>query len=200
MTSLYVDGNSVFHRLSPRTKLVLLLVVSILLFLTRQPLLLAFALTTSAALYSSLGLGFREGLRRVRPLMVSIAILFAFNLLVNSAEIATIAALRLLALMFVAASVTASTPVSAFIAEITRLARPLERLGLLKAADLGLAVGLTLRFLPEIVARYQAIRDAHAARGLTVKFHTVMIPLVILTLRDADQIATAIDARGVRGG
>lgn len=198
MKTLYVEGDGVFHRLSARRKLALLLAVSIALFLTRSPLLLLLALGLSAGLFATIGLGFREGFRRLRPLIVSIALLFGINWLVNGPDVAIVAALRLLALMFVAAAVTASTPVAAFIEEITALARPLERAGLVKAADLGLAVGLTLRFLPEIVSRYQAIRDAHRARGLTVKFRTVMIPLVILTLRDADQIAAAIDARRIR--
>jgi biotin transport system permease protein len=75
---------------------------------------------------------------------------------------------------------------------------PLEKIGLVKAADIGLAVGLVVRFVPEIVSRYQAIREAHEARGLTIRVRTMLVPLIILTLRDADQIAAAIDARGIR--
>jgi biotin transport system permease protein len=82
--------------------------------------------------------------------------------------------------------------------EITALARPLERIGWVKADDIGLAVGLVLRFVPEIIARYHAISEAHAARGLKVRPATILTPLIILTLRDADNIAAAIDARGIR--
>ena len=87
---------------------------------------------------------------------------------------------------------------SAFIDEITALAMPLERLGLLKAADIGLAIGLVIRFVPEILDRYDAIREAHQARGIKVRLATTLTPLIILTLRDADNIAAAIDARGIR--
>ncbi len=66
------------------------------------------------------------------------------------------------------------------------------------ADDVGLAVGLVLRFVPEILGRYQAIREAHTARGLKVRPMTLLAPLIILTLRDADKIAAAIDARGFR--
>lgn len=198
MKTLFVEGNTVFHRLSPRAKLLLLVAASVALFLTRQPLLLGAALLAALVAYATLGLGLAAGFRRLRPLLLSILLLALFTLLVDSAETALVAALRLTTLALAAATVTAATPVADFMDEVTRLAAPLERLGLLKAADLGLAFGLTLRFLPEILDRHAAIRDAHAARGLKASFRTVTIPLVILTLRDADQIAAAIDARRIR--
>ena len=52
---------------------------------------------------------------------------------------------------------------------------------------------------PEVLGRYQAIRDAHDARGLKVRPMTLAVPLIILTLKNADDIAAAIDARGIRG-
>jgi len=67
-----------------------------------------------------------------------------------------------------------------------------------QADDIGLALGLVLRFVPEIVGRYQAICEAHRARGLKIRPITLLAPLIILTLRDADNIAAAIDARGIR--
>jgi biotin transport system permease protein len=82
--------------------------------------------------------------------------------------------------------------------EITSLARPLEKTGLVRADDIGLAVGLVIRFVPEILGRYTAIREAHIARGLKVRPATILVPLIILTLKDADNIAAAIDARGIR--
>jgi biotin transport system permease protein len=100
--------------------------------------------------------------------------------------------------MFFAAAVTATTTIAEFIDEITLLARPLERIGLVQANDVGLAVGLVVRFVPEILGRYQAIKEAHAARGIKVRPVTLLAPLIILTLRDADNIAAAIDARGIR--
>jgi biotin transport system permease protein len=67
-----------------------------------------------------------------------------------------------------------------------------------RAADVSLAVGLVIRFVPEILARYGEIAAAHKARGLPVRPLTLLVPLVILTLKDADTIAMAIDARGFR--
>jgi len=82
--------------------------------------------------------------------------------------------------------------------EITVMLQPLERLGLMRAADVSLALGLVLRFVPEILDRYENIREAHRARGLPIQPLTLFVPLIILTLKDADTIAMAIDARGFR--
>jgi biotin transport system permease protein len=69
----------------------------------------------------------------------------------------------------------------------------------LKAADISLAIGLVLRFVPEIAARYEGLKEAHRARGLPVRLSQILGPLIISTLKDADSIAQAIDARGIRG-
>lgn len=198
MEQLYVEGNGWLHRLPARTKLITLTLVSILLFVTRSLPLLGIACVVAAILHAGLRLSLREIVRRLWPIFFAISVVALFNLLLQSAEEAAVTLLRLTTLMLVAATVTATTSVADFIDEITRLARPLEKLGLLRAADIGLAVGLVIRFVPEILNRYAAIREAHAARGLPVRPLSVITPLIILTLRDADNIAAAIDARGFR--
>ncbi len=90
---------------------------------------------------------------------------------------------RILALVLLAGTVTATTTIAAFMEEITRLMAPIERLGLLKAADVALALGLVLRFVPDIFNRYGDIREAHRARGLKPKWRTLLGPLIILTLK-----------------
>lgn len=198
MKALYVEGNGIVHRLSVRTKLAVLAGLGIALFLTRNPLILAAGPALGALVYFTLGLPWRAALVRLRPVFLTIVVVALFSFLVNSAEEALLQLLRLTTLMLFAATVTATTTVSAFMEEIARLARPFERLGLIKADDIGLAFGLTVRFVPEIVSRYEAIRDAHRARGIPVRMLTLIAPLIILTLKEADQIAAAIDARGLR--
>lgn len=199
MKTLYVDGRTPLHRLAAGPKLAGLLAAGILLFLTRSPLALGPALALATLAYASLGQPAATALRRVRPLFVSILLLTLVNWIIQSPEVALVSFLRLSALVLLAAAITGSTPVGAIMGAIETAARPLERLGLLRAADLGLAAGLTLRFLPEIISRHEAIRDAHRARGLSFRLHRALVPLIILTLKDADSIAAAIDARGIRG-
>ncbi|MBY5444619.1 energy-coupling factor transporter transmembrane protein EcfT [Rhizobium leguminosarum] len=198
MQSLYVEGNSVMHRLSPRVKLLSLTVFGVVLFISGNLALLSSAVLLTAVLYRMVGLPFADGLRRLRPVLLTIAVVALFNLIFNPWQEALVPLLRLTALMLLAATVTATTSITAFIDEVTALARPLERIGWVQADDIGLALGLVLRFVPEIVGRFQAIREAHKARGLKVQPTTLLAPLIILTLKDADNIAAAIDARGIR--
>lgn len=199
LTSLYVDGGTWLHRMAVKPKLGLLLVFGLALTLTDQAMILGLAAVVTGALYLSLGLTLRQAFTRLRPVLFTIGFLGLVNVFVLSPAEALSATLRLLAILFLAASITATTTIAAFMAAITDLARPLERLGLIKAHDVGLAFGLVLRFVPEIANRYDALKEAHIARGLAVKPHKMMGPLIISTLKDADSIAEAIDARGIRG-
>lgn len=198
LTSLHVEGTSLLHRIPVKPKLLGLMAFGLVLYFIDQPFVLGAALVLTALLYLSTGIGVSEGLRRLRPVLFTIAFLAAVNLLLLTPLEALGTTLRLIAILFVAAAVTASTTIAAFMAAVTDLARPLERLGLLKAADLGLALGLVLRFVPEIAVRYEALKEAHAARGIPIKLSRMLGPLIISTLKDADRIAEAIDARGIR--
>lgn len=199
LTSLHVEGKSPLHRIPVKPKLAGLMIFGLALYLVNEPLALTAALVLTGLLYLSTGVGFAEGLRRLKPVLFTIAFLAAVNLLLLSPLEALVTTLRLVTILFFAAAVTASTTIADFMAAVTDLARPLERLGLMKAADIGLALGLVLRFVPEIAARYAALKEAHAARGIPLKLSRMLGPLIISTLKDADRIAEAIDARGIRG-
>ena len=188
LTGLDIEGNSLLHRVPVRAKLVLLFVAATVLLLTSTLWALGPAAVFATLLYLSTGIGVAEAFRRVRFVLFTVALLALANLVFHSAEEAAAVLLRLTALVLLAAAIT----------EITRILKPLERFGLVRAADVSLAVGLVIRFVPEIFARYADIRDAHKARGIAMRPLTVLVPLIILTLKDADTIAMAIDARGFR--
>ncbi|MDQ0455063.1 energy-coupling factor transporter transmembrane component T family protein [Rhizobium paknamense] len=199
MMSLYVQRRSLLHRLPAAVKLVALafLALAVLALPGLVPLVIAALL--AFGLYLHAGLQGRAGLAALKPLALSIALIALFTALVAGPREGAETLFRLLSLTLLATAVTASTPLHDFMAVIERAARPLERAGLVRAADIGLAVGLALRFLPEVVNRYRAIAEAHQARGLKLRATTLLGPLIISTLREADAIAAAIDARGIRG-
>ncbi len=199
MRSLYHQGHSLAHRLPAALKIGGLGLAAVLLFLTRDHLLLMAAAIASAVVYFSLGQPWRVATSPLRPIALTILMVGLFHLALTSADEAVVTVLRLTTLMMLAATVTATTTIQAFMETVARAASPLERLGLVRAADIGLAVGLVVRFVPEILARYHAIREAHAARGLKPRVTTILGPLIISTLKDADNISAAIDARGIRG-
>jgi biotin transport system permease protein len=199
MTSLYVEGNTLFHRLSTMVKLAVLLITSVTLALLSSIWVQAFAALLCGAIYLSLGLGLKRAFQRIRPVVITIALFAIVNAVVLTPLDALVSSVRLLAVVFLAATITATTSIAAFMAALAVLLAPLERLGLLKAADVSLALGLVLRFVPDIANRYHALKDAHQARGLAVHPLKMIGPLIILTLKDADSVAEAIDARDIRG-
>lgn len=198
LTSLHVEGERGLHRLGAEAKLAGLAAAGVALFLSSSAVVLGVALALAMALYLTAGMRPGTALRRIAPTLYSVAFLMAFNLVfLPPAEVAVLA-LRILTLVFAAAAVTATTRLEAMMTAVDRLTRPFERLGLLRPGDAGLTVGLCLRFVPEILARYHALAEAHRARGIKIRPLTMIGPLIILTLRQADDIAAAIDARGLR--
>ncbi|MCO6186869.1 energy-coupling factor transporter transmembrane protein EcfT [Rhizobium sp. L1K21] len=198
LKSLYIEGNTPLHRLGVKTKLVILLLTTIGLYIFAQPVVLAAAALITLTIYATLGMPWREAEIRLRPILITITILALVNAYVLGIEEATISTLRLLAILFLAASITATTTIAAFMEAVSELLRPFERLGLVRADDVSLAFGLVLRFVPEIFNHYNALKEAHQARGLPVKTARIIGPLIIMALKDADTIADAIDARGLR--
>ncbi|MBB4953784.1 biotin transport system permease protein [Agrobacterium vitis] len=198
LTSLYIDGNTLFHRLSATAKLALLLAVGIVLAFTPLVQVQALAALVCGLIYLRLGLGMKKSFKRLRPVLITILLFAIINAIVLTPFAALVSSLRLVAVVFLAATITATTSINAFMEALTALLAPLERLGLLKAADVSLALGLVLRFVPDIAHRYQALKDAHLARGLPVRPLKMIGPLIILTLKEADSIADAIDARDIR--
>lgn len=198
LKSLHVEGTTPLHRLSVRLKLAGLFVASLALFLTDDPLVLGGAVVLSAFLFTTVGVSFSEAVSRLAWPVVSIGLVAGATAFFETPLHGLVVFLRFATLILLAATVTATTEVGDFMEEITRLMMPFERLGLVNAADIGLALGLVLRFVPEISMRYESLREAHAARGLPVRPLRMIAPLIILTLKDADMIAMAIDARGLR--
>ncbi|WP_176085991.1 energy-coupling factor transporter transmembrane protein EcfT [Martelella sp. HB161492] len=198
MQTLFVDGNTIFHRFSPGVKIAGLVAFSVALFASTSPAALAALLLLALISYAILPLGLKASIARLLPIVGAILLVGIVNLIFSGPVPTAVMVSQLTALMLFGATVTATTTIADFIDVITRWARPLERIGLVNAADIGLSVGLVIRFVPEILTRYGAIRDAHRARGLAPKTGSVIIPLLILTLKDADQVAAAIDARGIR--
>lgn len=198
MNTLYLDGQSLLHRLPTKAKLGGLAVFSMFLFMANNPLVLGVAAFVAALAYASTGIGWKSGLARLRPAFITIFAVTLFALLFQPPTEALVIFFRLTAVMLAAAAITATTSIGAFIDTITWAAMPFERIGLVRAADIGLSVGLVIRFVPEVTLRYRSIRDAHQARGLKVRPVTLIVPLMIHTLKNADEIAAAIDARGIR--
>ncbi|CAM4050408.1 energy-coupling factor transporter transmembrane protein EcfT [Bordetella tumulicola] len=192
---LYLPGNSLLHRLPAAPKLAALVIAGIALFAMHNVWLLGTAAVVSGVLIRSTGVSAAALWRQVRGLVWILVLIGVFAVVFQSWQQAAAVLLRIAALVGLALAVTLSTRTSDLIAACERALLPLERLGWVNAGKISLAMALTLRFVPEIWRHYQEIREAQAARGLARHPLALIVPLVVRTLKRAQQVAQAIDAR-----
>lgn len=83
MKTLYHDGDTPLHRLSPRVKLIGLAVASVILFWLHSPVALGVAALASLILFSTLRLGWAESWLRLRPLILTLVLVSLFTLAFN---------------------------------------------------------------------------------------------------------------------
>jgi biotin transport system permease protein len=197
MEPLYRDGDTPLHRLPAWLKLAVLVAAGVVLFAVHDPRWLLAACGAGAALLVLARAGFGFVWRHARGLLLILAVLAAFTAYFNGWLHAVEVVARVIALAALALAVTVSTRSSDLVAVCERALRPLEALRLLDAGRVALALALALRFVPELWRNYQEIREAQAARGLAANPLALAVPLIVRTLARAEEVADAIDARGV---
>jgi biotin transport system permease protein len=198
--ALYVPRASLVHRTPAGWKLLALAGLSVLVF----------AVPTLPVVVGSLAAVVVLGLvvarlpaaalvRQARAVMWLLVAIFVLHLVLTDWHTGTLTVLRLLTLVLAAAVVTATTRVSAMVAVIERICRPLEWVGV-RPARIGLVIAMALRFIPLIAERADRIREAQAARGGSARglrgLRTTVVPLLIQVLQLAHTVSEARDARG----
>lgn len=193
------EGNGPIDRIPTQAKLIALFGLSVTLFVLNS----ATALALCVGVIGTVTIVWcRPALvqwLKAWPLLLTIAVVGIWTVFARGPEAALITVLRLGTLSLFATIITITTTIGQFIDIITRLVTPLEKLGIANARDIGLAIGLVIRFVPEVQARYRSVVDAHRARGLKLRPATIIVPTIIGTMLSADEIANAIDARTLRG-
>jgi biotin transport system permease protein len=192
---LYHPGHSPLHRASAGAKVAALLVVSLALFLIPSTILALASVPVALAIYFSTGAPVRRLIAQLRGPAILLGIVFAFHVLFGSIADGVLAIARFATLILLASTVTLTTPVSEMSELVEWLLAPLRPLGV-NPEKIGLAIALAIRFIPLISEEFRHIREAQAARGLAANPLALIVPLVIRTLKAADELADAIEARG----
>lgn len=222
----YFPGESPIHRLDPRTKILITFAYSVLIFFPREwEGFTAMALFTAAGLViSRVPLSFI--FRGMRPILIFFAITATLNLFLTPGEtvlwqwgrltitheglvLSVQAIVRLLLLITTASLLTLTTSPIVLTDGMERILRPFQRIGV-PAHELALMMTIALRFIPTLAEELDRIMRAQAARGAEFTRGSimararalipVMVPLFVAAFRRADELATAMEARGYRGG
>jgi biotin transport system permease protein len=196
VTPLYLPGDSLLHRVPAGLKLMALALLGTLLFLTADLRWLGLALAGALAMLGIVRPPRQRLKAQLGGALVLIALVAALAAWSNGLHHGAVVAARFSALVLAALAVTLSTRSSDMLEAIERALAPLDRRGLIDAARVSLAVSLVLRFVPAILGHYREIREAQAARGLEGNPLALIVPLVVRTLKGADDVAAAIEARG----
>jgi len=222
----YYPGDSVVHRLDPRTKLVLSFAFIIVLFLVNGflPYLWLAALVMVVAQIARVPL--KIMLRGLSPLKFIIALTFLLHLFTtrggtvlwqlgflriesNGLAQGAFLAFRLILLVVATSLLTLTTSPIALTDGLERILSPGARFGL-PAQELAMMMTIALRFIPTLIEEADKIMRAQLARGADFEsgglikraksLLPLLVPLFVSAFRRADELAMAMEARAYRGG
>lgn len=222
----YIPGDSLVHRLDPRTKLISAFYFIIIIFLANNWLTYGIL-----AVFAFLGIllskiSVRFFIRGVRPMFmlilftVVLQVLFTtggtvfFQLgpiqvtqfgLVNGAFIF----MRFVLIIFISTLMTLTTSPLSLSDALENILRPL-RIVKFPVHELSLMLSIALRFVPTLMDETEKIMNAQRARGvdfgegnLIQKMKAIvplLIPLFVSSFKRADDLSDAMEARGYKGG
>ena len=222
----YIPGNSIVHRLDPRSKLVAMILLIMIVFWANNPItnVILFVVTGLFVALSEVPLSFF--IKGLRSMFFLIAFTTLFQLFFISGghvlfemgfikitsygiEQAGIIFCRFVLIIFFSTLLTLTTMPLSLATAVESLLGPLKRFKV-PVHEIGLMLSMSLRFVPTLMDDTIRIMNAQKARGVDfgegnviqkVKaMIPILIPLFATSLKRADSLATAMEARGYQGG
>jgi biotin transport system permease protein len=191
---LYFHADSPLHSLRPGIMVAALVVFGTIAFMVSDWRLLLACFGAVMLLYALARIPWRTAFGQIRPALWLLLAIFVIQAAIDSWTAGSIVVLRFATLILMATLVTLTTRSSAMIEAFEAGFRPLRHIGL-SPNKISLALSLALRFIPVISAITQEVREAQRARGLHRNMLALAVPVVVRTLKMADDIADAIEAR-----
>ncbi|MFZ2460090.1 MAG: energy-coupling factor transporter transmembrane protein EcfT [Streptococcus suis] len=222
----YIPGNSMIHRLDPRSKLLAMFAFLLLIFwannLITNVLIIAFVF--AMVVLSQIRLSFFiNGLKPMIGIILFTTFFqvfftpgasvlwefWIFKVSIEGLQQALIIFIRFVLIIFFSTLLTLTTTPLSLADGIESGLAPLKRLKV-PVHEIGLMLSMSLRFVPTLMDDTTRIMNAQRARGvdfnegnLIQKVKSVipiLIPLFASSFKRADALATAMEARGYQGG
>ncbi|AOZ90882.1 energy-coupling factor transporter transmembrane component T family protein [Paenibacillus crassostreae] len=221
----YLETNSLFHRLDPRTK-VLSIIVIMLSFLSLESFI-SYAVATifviGIMLLSRIPLHiFGRGLK---PILFILMFAFLYQVMFTQGDViwswsfieVTLEGIqngirllwRIILLILLASILTLTTKPLTLAHGLEKLLAPLSRLKV-PVEQFSLMIVIAIRFIPTILQELDRILLAQKARGYDISslplpkrifaYIPILIPLLFMIIQRAEQLAFAIDARAYGKG
>jgi len=184
------------HRASAGVKLVTLVLGAVAaVVLPGLPAALAL-LTAAVAVHLLARLAWRRTLRDLVVVLVTSAVLGAYQWWARGPVRAAEVVADLVALVLLATVVTSTTRSDALLDVVARVVRPLRRVGV-RPESVTFAIALLLRSVPVLLGLAVQAREAARARGLERDPRAVVVPAAVRMVGHARATAEALAARGL---
>ncbi len=222
----YHHAESIVHRLDPRIKITLMLILFVAAFLANSFFALLVLLLLDIVIIALSKVRPKTVVKAVAPLAFLLIFPLFFNLFFISegtslfswgailitdhgAYQAGFMTLRLFILFLTATLLTLTTSTIMLGDGISAMLRPFVRFGL-PAYEISMMVSIALRFLPTLFEDFDHIRKAQMARGAVISqggpikrvklLLPLLVPLFAQSLRHAEELAVAMESRCYHGG
>lgn len=220
----YVEGDSLLHRLDPRTKILgtLLFMIGLFCAKTAAGFLLVFAF--SALIIGLSRVPLRFYIKGLKPL-IFIAVFTAviqmtltpgdylihygfFHISREGIRLAFFMCSRLILLVLITSVLTLTTTPVALTDALETLLKPFQKIGV-PAHELAMMMTIALRFIPTLLEETDKIMKAQTARGADFEsgglirrakaLLPILVPLFLSSIKRADELALAMEARCYHG-
>lgn len=193
LTDIYVFGDSAVHRARPVVKIAALVFLCTGLFVVEGWGSVAVAGFMVFSGFLVAGLKPRHAFASLRPAFWILGAIFVVQVYLTDLAFAGFVVTRFVILILAAALVTLTTKTSEFVDGI--LAALKYAPAWVPKEQIALAISLCLRFIPLVRSVLDDVRQAQRARGLERNLTALLVPLVVRTLKTADEVSQAIYSR-----
>lgn len=221
----YVKGDSILHRLDPRTKIFGMLAIMVALFFVNNWIGLVYAAIVVFAVLFASQVPLKFYIRGVKPLRWILLFTAAIQILLTPGEIiwqwgilhitaegvrlAIFMCVRLVLLVMTTSVLTLTTTPIVLTDAVENLLSPFKRIGV-PAHELAMMMTIALRFIPLLADETEKIMAAQKARGAAFDegglmdraraLLPILVPLFLSAINRASELAMAMEARCYHGG
>ena len=196
LTSTYLPGDTLVHRAPAGLKLGLLGAGLLLLTVLHSPAAVAAGAAVVLVVAALARVAPRYLAAQVRPLLWVLVPVAALQVWLAGPVEAAVVAGGLVVAVAAAGLVTLTTRTEALLDALVTALGPLRRVGV-DPDRVGLVLALAVRSVPVLAGIAGEVQQARAARGAERSLRAFAVPFVIRSLRHADRLGEALEARGV---
>ena len=219
----YFPGDTVAHRLDPRTKLLLVVVYIVGLFNSVGWVSYAFTIAITALCMAVSKIKPKSALKGLKPLILIIILTAVLNIFYTDGtpviegwiitwegiERAVMMSLRIILLIVGTFMLTYTTSPIALTDGLEMMLNPLKKIKI-PVHEMSMMMSMALRFIPTLIEETDKIMSAQKARGADFDSGNIfqrakallpiLVPLFVSAFRRADELAVAMESRCYHGG